>query len=64
MRTRYAGSHEKPKGAGKNGVWNSKTLSWLFNRYSSFDEALETVEDAAKIYVAVAGCGSGVRACT
>jgi hypothetical protein len=54
--------HPKPKGAGWNGTWDPKTKTWGWEDYSTFEEAIATVREAARWYEKVSSLGYGVHA--
>lgn len=53
---------EKPRGAGWNGEWNDETKQWDWQKYSTFEEAIDEIRIAARWYEKVAELGFGVRA--
>jgi hypothetical protein len=53
---------EKPRGAGWNGEWNDETKQWDWQKYSTFEEAIDEIRIAARWYERVAELGFGVRA--
>ncbi|MBN2561766.1 MAG: hypothetical protein JXQ75_12630 [Phycisphaerae bacterium] len=57
-----AGKADKPKGAGWNGIWNNRKKEWEYQTYSTFEEALATIREAARWYEKVAKLGYGVHA--
>jgi hypothetical protein len=58
----YEGQSNKPKGAGWNGIWNKQKKGWEYLTYSTFEEALARIREAARWYEKVAGLGYGVHA--
>jgi hypothetical protein len=54
---------EKPKGAGYNGEWNAKEQRWDWQGFSTFEEALYSIREAAAWYEKVGSLGYGVWAC-
>ena len=56
------GSTDKPKGAGWNGEWDAKGEKWDWQDYSTFEEALDSIREAAAWYEKVGSLGYGVRA--
>lgn len=62
LEKRYASETEQPLGAGWNGLWNAETKSWEYQKYSTFDEALAAIREAARWYEKVAELGFGVHA--
>ena len=54
---------EKPKGAGYNGEWNAKEQRWDWQGFSTFEEALGSIREAAAWYEKVGSLGYGVWAC-
>ena len=62
LEKRHASDAERPKGAGWNGIWNARTKSWEYQKYSTFEDALASVREAARWYEKVAGLGFGVHA--
>lgn len=40
----------KPKGAGWNGTWDKKRKTWVYQDYSTFEEALAAIREAARWY--------------
>jgi hypothetical protein len=62
LEIQHTSKTERPKGAGWNGLWNAKSKSWEYQEYSTFEEALATIREAARWYEKVAGLGFGVHA--
>jgi len=54
---------KKPKGAGYNGEWNAKAQRWDWQGFSTFEEALDSIREAAAWYEKVGSLGYGVWAC-
>ncbi len=55
-------TREKPKGAGYNGEWNTKENKWDWQGFSTFEEALDSIREAAAWYEKVGSLGYGVWA--
>ena len=53
---------KKPKGAGWNGKWNAKEQRWDWQDYSTFEQAIASIREAAVWYEKVGGLGYGVWA--
>lgn len=62
LEKRYASETERPQGAGWNGLWNAETRSWEYQKYSTFEEALAAIREAARWYEKVSELGFGVHA--
>ena len=62
LEKRHASDAERPHGAGWNGLWNAQTKSWEYQKYSTFEDALASIREAARWYEKVAGLGFGVHA--
>jgi hypothetical protein len=58
----HAGKADKPKGAGWNGEWDKEKKDWVWQKYSTFEDALACIREAARWYEKVAGLGYGVHA--
>jgi hypothetical protein len=58
----HASKSERPRGAGWNGRMNAKTKGVEYQTYSTFEEALDAIREAARWYEKVAGLGFGVHA--
>ena len=54
---------KKPRGAGHNGEWNAKEEKWDWQCFSTFEEALDSIREAAAWYEKVGSLGYGVWAC-
>lgn len=59
---KYDGAVEKPHGAGYNGILNPTTHETVWSDYSTFEEAVDTIRDAARWYEKIGGMGFGVHA--
>ncbi len=59
---RHAGQPDKPKGAGWNGTWDAERKEWVWETYSTFEEALSQIREAARWYEKVGRLGFGVHA--
>jgi hypothetical protein len=59
---RYARMARKPKGAGYNGTWDKTAQAWVWAEYSTFDEAIASIREAAHWYEKVGSLGFGVHA--
>jgi hypothetical protein len=55
-------NNKKPSGAGWNGVWNEKAERWDWQDYSTFEQALDSIREAAAWYEKVGSLGYGVWA--
>lgn len=53
---------EKPKGAGWNGILDSKTKQWVWQSHSTFEEAIAAIRQAAHWFDKVGKRGFGVHA--
>ena len=62
LERKYASKSDKPKGAGWDVIWNAKNESWEYQNYSTFEEALRAIREAACWYEKVASLGYGVHA--
>lgn len=51
-----------PRGAGFNGIWDEATKAWVWQGYSTFDDAIATIREGARWYEKVARLGFGVHA--
>ena len=58
----HRGSARKPKGAGWHGYWAKKRRAWIWTSYSTFEEALASIREAARWYEKVGRLGFGVQA--
>jgi len=58
----HAADAEKPKGAGWNLIYDKKQGTWVTTKFSTFDEALTAIRQAASWYRKVADLGFGVHA--
>lgn len=58
----HAGQPDKPKGAGWNGTWDSKKKDWVYRDYSTFEQALDSIREAARWFEKVGKFGYGVHA--
>jgi len=58
----YAGKADKLHGAGQRIAWNAKTRTGEYQTYSTFEEALNAIREAARWYEKIAGLGFGVHA--
>lgn len=62
LERQHASDDPKPKGAGWNGTWNEKKKQTVWRKYSTFEEAIARVRDAAVWYEKVGRLGFGVHA--
>jgi hypothetical protein len=62
LEVEYAGKADKPKGAGWNGQWDKEKQKIEWQKYSTFEDALTSIREAARWYEKVASLGFGVRA--
>jgi hypothetical protein len=62
LERRYAVSPEKPRGAGWNGTWSTERKDWDWQNYSTFEQALAAIREAARWYEKVGSLGYGVFA--
>jgi hypothetical protein len=62
LEVQHASKTERPRGAGWNGRMNAKTKGVEYQTYSTFEEALAAIREAARWYEKVAGLGFGVHA--
>ena len=62
LERRHTSDADRPQGAGWNGLWNDETKSWEYQKYSTFEDALASVREAARWYEKVAELGFGVHA--
>ena len=62
LEVQYASKTERPRGAGWNGIMNAKTNGVEYQTYSTFEEALDVIREAARWYEKIAGLGFGVHA--
>lgn len=53
---------KKPRGAGWDGTLNAEKNGWDWTAYSTFEEALASIRQAARWYEAVGRLGFGVHA--
>lgn len=58
----YAGREDKPRGAGWNGRRDPDKREWVWETYSTFEDALARIREAASWYEKVGRLGFGVRA--
>jgi hypothetical protein len=58
----HAGRPDEPKGAGWNGTWEPDRKEWVWEMYSTFEEALASIREAARWYEKVGRLGFGVNA--
>jgi hypothetical protein len=62
LEIQHASKIERPRGAGWNGRMNAKTKGVEYQTYSTFEEALDVIREAARWYEKIAGLGFGVHA--
>jgi hypothetical protein len=62
LEVQHADKTERPRGAGWNGRMNAKTKGVEYQTYSTFEEALDVIREAACWYEKIAGLGFGVHA--
>lgn len=62
LQTQHRDASEKPKGAGWGGTWNPEKQTWTWETYSTFDEALASVREAAEWFERVGTSGFGAVA--
>jgi hypothetical protein len=62
LERRHAGRSAKPNGAGWNGTWNTRKKKVAYYEFSTFEEAIATIREAARWYEKVASLGYGVHA--
>lgn len=62
LEAKYADRSPKPKGAGWNGTWDLKRGVNVWATYSTFEEALASIREAAVWYEKVGKLGYGVHA--
>ncbi len=62
LEAQYAGLSVKPRGTGWNGRWNDERKEWVWGKYSTFEEALASIREAARWYEKVGRLGYGVHA--
>jgi hypothetical protein len=62
LEQRYATTADKPHGAGWNGTWNAERKEWDWQTYSTFEEALARIREAARWYEEIGSLGYGVDA--
>lgn len=54
---------EKPRGAGYRGPRDKKDQRWPYEAFSTFEEALDSIREAAAWYEKVGSLGYGVQLC-
>lgn len=62
LERRHASKRCKPKGAWCNGTWNRRKEKWVNKQYSSFEQAIASIREAAQWYSAVGRMGCSVHA--
>jgi hypothetical protein len=62
LEVQHASKTDRPRGAGWNGLMNAKTKGVEYQTYSTFEEALDVIREAASWYEKIAGLGFGVHA--
>jgi len=62
LERKYAGKARKPHGAGWNGTYDSKKKRYVWQTYTSFDDAIASIRQAARWYEKVGSRGFGVHA--
>jgi len=58
----HAGDGDKPKGAGWSGRWNEEAKDFVWQTYSTFEEALAEIRTASQWYRQLGELGYGVHA--
>jgi hypothetical protein len=62
LEQKHADAANKPRGAGWNGKYDSSKNDWVWQSYSTFEEALASIREAARWYEKVGDLGYGVHA--
>lgn len=62
LEQQYAKARRKPKGAGWNGQWDEHAKDWVWQTYSTFEEALAEIRVASRWFEKIGQLGFGVHA--